>query len=55
MTDHSGAHDGTAAICGVSGSRTPLTCDNKGVQFSDVPLLHSVESSLVPTSPIYAL
>lgn len=32
-SDRGGAHDGTAAICGVSVSRAPLACYNKGARF----------------------
>lgn len=53
VTDRGAAHGTTAAICGVSVSRTPLTCYNEGAPLSNVPRLHSVESSSVPTSPIF--
>lgn len=55
MNDHSSAKGRAGAISGASVIHTPLACFNKSEQFFDVPLLHSVESSLMPTSPIYAL
>lgn len=54
MNDRGAAHQRPGAICGVSVSCTPLTGYNKGVQFSEVPLLQSVESWLVPMSPMHS-